>query len=309
VICHLGRAATSWFTWGAGAILICLVLPKYPSGPRIRYNSMMSNGGPILKEEVALGEDLACARCGYNLRTLLPEAQCPECGKSVRVSIEWQARIAPYRMPLIRVAFVLLTLIPTLALPGMILYVRAPENNARTAEVATGMVLLALGATVLLATCRRHPMPRHHVYAGIALSLAIAATIVQLRCLTTSWWGILYSPERWMFTQMFLGLLLLIGVWVFTLNFSRNARLRRLAAITRVLPGFAVFCLVAVLTRCAAEAFLLYRLESLFDHFRWEIFDVQDALWPGLTGVALALLLVYWIMCVRLLWRADPTTI
>lgn len=44
---------------------------------------------PAVKLDQAglIAEDLHCRRCGYNLRTMSPEVQCPECGTAVGQSI------------------------------------------------------------------------------------------------------------------------------------------------------------------------------------------------------------------------------
>lgn len=59
---------------------------------------MADEGEDISAEEIAneAGEivcDLPCSRCGYNLRGLLVEGKCPECGESVEETVtaasEW----------------------------------------------------------------------------------------------------------------------------------------------------------------------------------------------------------------------------
>ncbi len=41
-----------------------------------------------LDDDGRVGDDLECAKCGYNLRTRLPADRCPECNESVRRSIQ-----------------------------------------------------------------------------------------------------------------------------------------------------------------------------------------------------------------------------
>ena len=54
---------------------------------------MSSTSPPAVASDLLAAEaehvtdDLACAECGYNLRTLAIDAGCPECGMSVRVSM------------------------------------------------------------------------------------------------------------------------------------------------------------------------------------------------------------------------------
>ena len=37
--------------------------------------------------QIPLGQDIPCARCGYNLRTQIPDGRCPECGAAVEEAL------------------------------------------------------------------------------------------------------------------------------------------------------------------------------------------------------------------------------
>lgn len=48
---------------------------------------LSTGAAPKLDQAGFIAEDLPCRHCGYNLRTLSPEVQCPECGTSVGRSV------------------------------------------------------------------------------------------------------------------------------------------------------------------------------------------------------------------------------
>lgn len=69
-------------------------------------------------EGAAVGDDLACMKCGYNLRTLAHTTNCPECGNPVQSSIEFSRRIGSLNFrPLKRGALFMIaaSVVPVLA--------------------------------------------------------------------------------------------------------------------------------------------------------------------------------------------------
>lgn len=48
---------------------------------------LSTGAAPKLDQAGLIAEDLPCRHCGYNLRTLSMEVQCPECGTSVGRSV------------------------------------------------------------------------------------------------------------------------------------------------------------------------------------------------------------------------------
>jgi DNA-directed RNA polymerase subunit RPC12/RpoP len=67
-------------------------------------------------------ENLQCARCGYELRSLPTEVQCPECGLPIRVSIERKAEVfAPKRnLPHLKLTLLFLLLATLTGSPALI---------------------------------------------------------------------------------------------------------------------------------------------------------------------------------------------
>lgn len=54
-----------------------------------------THGGDVAVSQI--GEDLRCADCGYNLRTLAEDGRCPECGLAIAVSRRYDVEVAARR--------------------------------------------------------------------------------------------------------------------------------------------------------------------------------------------------------------------
>ncbi|MHC4218780.1 MAG: hypothetical protein ACYSU7_10040 [Planctomycetota bacterium] len=61
-------------------------------------------------------ENIPCSRCGYNLRGLLPEERCPECGALVTESLRQPTLHCHYNRRLIRIWLLCLIIVGLIVL-------------------------------------------------------------------------------------------------------------------------------------------------------------------------------------------------
>src|SRR5881394_1427767 len=52
---------------------------------------MSEDRASAIADYTLIGQDLSCAKCGYNLRTLSREGKCPECGTAVAESLRGES--------------------------------------------------------------------------------------------------------------------------------------------------------------------------------------------------------------------------
>lgn len=69
--------------------------------------------------EWRLAEELACVRCGYNLRTLSERGVCPECGTTVAESLKYRGKLTPKQLWFRIVAYALANTMALYA-PGLL---------------------------------------------------------------------------------------------------------------------------------------------------------------------------------------------
>ena len=121
---------------------------------------------PPLQREVRIESDLPCAACGYNLRTILINGRCPECGTEVAETLKSGilACSSPRWLRNIGAGCVLLLLAPAASMLALSVRGKPVQTPAQCVMVLIpGLVLLAMGLQLLT---RPEPPPRVRTRSG-----------------------------------------------------------------------------------------------------------------------------------------------
>ncbi|MBK8914292.1 MAG: hypothetical protein IPM64_06760 [Phycisphaerales bacterium] len=169
--------------------------------------------GLLLDESGRVAVDLACTRCGYNLRMLEFAGNCPECGQGVREGYLRQADVVRAAMVAIRrgARFMAVGFI----LGVMAVVTGAAGHRSMIAATCAGLLLLVghgvIGVGALQTTA-------HPIVAGVLPTLARYASrvLVSLYIASLVIFFVALAPE-------------LVGI--------RSGALRRFAMIFGVIPG------------------------------------------------------------------------
>jgi hypothetical protein len=247
----------------------------------------------------SIHNDFYCAGCACNLRTQSVANRCPECGLEVKDSLERHARIARYRLTLIRAAALLIILICTLCGGALIFHkldqpvlLRNTPIELWLADIAAG---LAAVATVLF-VCSRRVWRRRHAVRGILALILMAGVIAMQAAMTTDYYftrTIWYREQAAPFVQALLILGLIMGAYGFVLNFSREMNAPRMKWWSHVAfwTAWLMFPIVA--------------LSACIDRTSGRDFPLLARSWPIFAGVAAGVMAIYWIGFAVYSGRAD----
>jgi hypothetical protein len=107
----------------------------------------MTSDGAERCDEVRVPEDLACIRCGYNLRTLREDGVCPECGDAVAESLRYRGRLTPRQLQQRKLRYALANVLAFYA-PGLLV----PLMLSPSGSAPIGLVGFLLAGPLLLFT-------------------------------------------------------------------------------------------------------------------------------------------------------------
>lgn len=114
-------------------------------------------------------DELTCIRCGYSLRTLTPERDCPECGCAVEASIDaW--RRPPGITPLLRAGVLLMALAAGVAMAVPFL----PSRPAAFVAVFAAALLATLAMPLIVC----FPWHRHRLRSLRHATVVIVAALL-----------------------------------------------------------------------------------------------------------------------------------
>lgn len=130
----------------------------------------------------AIGHDLSCATCGYNLRGLPAAGLCPECGAAVKTSVETAVgRLEPeYGKRLWRIRIQAISSVLLFVAIGMLFALRGSVDDPQRPWWSAGALLATAGVVMALAAWAPQRMLAY--LAGLQACIAVSI-----------WWFI----ERW----------------------------------------------------------------------------------------------------------------
>lgn len=150
----------------------------------------MNSNTPPAAPSLTVEHDLACVRCGYNLRMLQHSGRCPECGTPVVLTVELGSEFAKSRPPYVRrlsgacwLLFLARTL-PFAAVLGELLL----GDSGWTPMVLLPLAVLAYSLGLWLLAAREHPhLPPELRWSSLGLHLASLAFFACLLGMLSGW--------------------------------------------------------------------------------------------------------------------------